>query len=55
MLAFIFILASVVAANFLMYEVANAEKHHIKLFHPKIVIEFLLAVSFVVAGLILMN
>lgn len=55
MLAYIFLLASVVSANFLMYSVANAEKLHIKMYHPRIIVEFLLAISFVVAGLILIN
>lgn len=55
MLGYIFILASVVAANFLYDSVANAEKLHIKLNHPRILVEFFLAVSFVTVGLILIN
>ena len=55
MLAYIFILASVVTANLLMYTVANAEKDHIKLTHPKIITEFVLSVVFITVGLIIIN
>jgi len=55
MLGYIFILASVIAANFLFDSVANAEKLHIKLYHPRILVEFILAVAFITVGLILIN